>query len=89
MWSMFSQNKLGVNLWIKKKVKKFFIALLKLWIDQGREIYNNLTQKWLDDNDILMYSRHNKVKIVVAEGIIRTFKNYIILKNLSKIIKRS
>ena len=89
MWAMFSQNKLGVNLWITKKVKQVFIALLKLWIDQGREIYNNLMQKWLDNNDILMCSRHNKVKIVVAERIIRTFKNYIILKNLSKIMKSS
>ena len=23
----------------------------KLWVDQGREFGNSLTQKWLDDND--------------------------------------
>ena len=28
----------------------------KLWVDQGAEFYNSLMQKWLDDNDILMYS---------------------------------
>ena len=27
----------------------------KLWVDHGKKFYNNLTQKWLDDNDILMY----------------------------------
>ena len=32
----------------------------KLWVDQGREFYNNLMQKWLDDNDILMFSIHNE-----------------------------
>ena len=26
-----------------------------VWVDQGRESYNNLMQKWLDENDILMY----------------------------------
>ena len=30
----------------------------KLWVDQGREFYNKLTQEWLDNN-ILMYSTHN------------------------------
>ena len=31
----------------------------KVWVDQGRESYNNLMQKWLDDNDILMYSNQS------------------------------
>ena len=39
----------------------------KLCIDQGREFYNNFMQKWLDDNDILIYS-----KPIVAERFIRT-----------------
>ena len=34
----------------------------KLCIDQGKEVYNNLMQKWLDENDILMYSNHNEGK---------------------------
>ena len=52
-----------------KKVKQFLIVLLKkiskfkrkpnkLWVDQGREIYNKLMQKWFDDNDILMCSTY-------------------------------
>ena len=28
----------------------------KLWVDQGRELYNKLMQERLDNNDILIYS---------------------------------
>ena len=38
----------------------------KLWVDQEKEFYNSLLQKWSDDNDILMYSIHNEGKSVVA-----------------------
>ena len=40
-----------------------------LWISQGKEFYNSLTQKWLDYNDILIYLTH---KLVVAQRFIRT-----------------
>ena len=33
----------------------------KWWFDQGKELYNKFMQKWLDNNDILMYSTHNEV----------------------------
>ena len=46
----------------------------KLWVHQGREFYNKLIQKWLDNNNILMYSTHNKGKSVIAEKFIKTFK---------------
>ena len=39
----------------------------KLWVDQGREFYNKLTQEWLDNNDILMYSTHNEGITTIAE----------------------
>ena len=32
----------------------------KLWVDQQREFYNKFMQEKLDNNDILMYSRHNE-----------------------------
>ena len=38
-------------------------------------------QKWLDDNDILRYSTHNKGRSVVAERFIKTLKGKI-YKNL-------
>ena len=33
----------------------------ELWVNQRKEFYNSLMQKWLDDNDILMYLSHNLV----------------------------
>ena len=30
----------------------------KLWVDQGKKIYNNLIQKWLDDNAIYFNALH-------------------------------
>ena len=46
----------------------------KLWVDEGRRLYNNRFQKGLDDNDTLMYSTHNEGKSVVPEKFIRTLK---------------
>ena len=56
----------------------------KIWVDEGSEFYNNYLQKWLQNNDIVMYSTHNKGKSVVAERFIRTLKNKI-YKYLSSI----
>ena len=47
----------------------------KIWVDQGREFYNNVFEKWLSDNYINMYSTYNEGKSVVAERFIRTLKN--------------
>ena len=46
----------------------------KLWVYHGREFYNNLMQKLLNDNDISSYLTHNEGKKVVAERFIRTLK---------------
>ena len=48
-----------------------------MWVDKGSEFYNNSFKKWLQDNDIVMYSAHNEEKSVVAERFIRTLKNKI------------
>ena len=47
----------------------------KIWVDQGGEFYNNVFEKRLSDNDIIMYSMYNEGKSVVAERFIRTLKN--------------
>ena len=47
----------------------------EIWLDQGGEFYNNVFEKWLSDNDIIMYSTYNEGKSVVAERFIRTLKN--------------
>ena len=49
----------------------------KVWVDKGSEFYNNSSKKWLQDNDIVMYSTNNKGKSVVAERFIRTIRNKI------------
>ena len=69
-----------------KKVIHGFIEIVskskrkqnKLLVDQGREFYNNLMQKWLLDNGILMYLTHNQGKSVVTARFIRVkfIKNY-------------
>ena len=48
----------------------------KIWVDKGSE-FNNYFKRWLQDNDIVMYSTHNEVKSVAAERFIRTLKNKI------------
>ena len=49
----------------------------KIWVDKGGEFYNNSFKKWLQGNDIVMYSTHNERKSVVAERFIRTLKSKI------------
>ena len=47
----------------------------KIWVDQGGEFYNNVFEKRLSDNNIIMYSTYNESKSVVAERFITTLKN--------------
>ena len=54
----------------KKKTKK-------IWVDKGSEFFNASFKKWLQDNDIVMYSTNNEGKSVVAERFIRTLKSKI------------
>ena len=60
----------------------------KICVDKGSEFYNRSMKSWLQDNDIAMYSRHNKVKSVVAERFIRTIKNkiYKYMTSISKTV---
>ena len=51
--------------------------LNKIWVDQGSEFYNNFFKKFLEINNIEMYSTYSEGKFVVAERFIRTLKNKI------------
>ena len=51
-----------------------------LWVDQRREFYNKLMQELLDNNDILMYSTHNKRNSVITKRFIKTLKDKIFKK---------
>ena len=57
----------------KRQPKKLF----KIIIHQRKELYNRHMQKWLDDNDILMFSTLIEVKLVVAERFIKTLNGKI------------
>ena len=49
----------------------------KIWVDKGSEFYNSSFKKWLQGNNIDMYSTHNEEKSLVAEKFIKTLKNKI------------
>ena len=49
----------------------------KIFVGKASEFYNNSFIKWLQDNDIEMYSTHNEGKSVVSEKFIRTLRNKI------------
>ena len=59
---------------------------IKKWLDKGSEFYNRSMKSWLENNDIEMYSTHNKGKSVVAARFIKTLKNkiYKYLTSVSK-----
>ena len=78
-WVVFLKDKKGVTI-----VDEFQNILdnpkrkaNKIWVDQDSDFYNNSFKKWLDNNDIKMYSTYNEGKSVVAERFIRTLKNKI------------
>ena len=56
----------------------------KIWIDKGTELYNSSFKKCLKDNDIEIYSIHDKGKSVVAERFIKTDKIYKHMTSVSK-----
>ena len=58
----------------------------KIWVDKGFEFYNTSFKKWLQDNDMVMYSTHNEGKYIVAERFIRTLKSKI-YKHMTSISK--
>ena len=49
----------------------------KIWEKKGSEFCNTSFKKWLQGNNIVMYSTHNEEKSVVTERFIRTQKNKI------------
>ena len=47
---------------------------------KGENFTKKFTQKWLDNNNILMYLTHNQGKSVIAERFIKTLKAKIYIK---------
>ena len=78
-WVIPLKDKKGVSV-----VNAFQIILIgsnrkpiKTWVHKGSEFYNISFKKWLQDNDIVMYSTNNEGKSVTPERFIRTLKNKI------------
>ena len=71
------KNKKGISIAnaFDKIIKQSNRKPNKIWVDQGGEFCNNVFEKWLSDNDIIMYSTYNEGKSVVAERFIRTLKD--------------
>ena len=74
-----SRDKMGVSIVnaFQKFLKQSDRKSNKVWVDKGKELYKSSFKKWLQDNDITMYSTHNEGKTVVAERFINTLKNKI------------
>ena len=41
----------------------------KIWVDKGSEFYNNSFKKWLQDNDIAIYSTHNDENLLLLKDL--------------------
>ena len=78
-WVVPLKDKKGVSILnaFQKSLKKSNRKPNKIWVDRGGEFYNNSFKKWLQDNDIAMYSTHNEEESVVAARFIKTIKNKI------------
>ena len=83
-WVVPLENKKDVS--IVNAFQKFFKNSMelhsskktnKIWVDKGSEFHNSSFKKWLQENDIAMYSTHNERKSAVAERFIRTLKKKI------------
>ena len=73
-WSIPIKNKTGTS------IVEAFDSIRgskpkKLWVDNGSEFYNKIFKKWLNDNNIEMYSTFNEGKAVVIERFNRILKN--------------
>ena len=73
-WVVPLKDKKGIT--ISNASQKILDGWIK-WVEKGSEFYNRPMKSQLQDNDIEMYSSHNKGKFVLAERFIRTLKKKI------------
>ena len=68
-WVIPLKDKKGVSIVdaSQKILKKSNRKPNKIWVDKGSKVYKNSFKKWLQDNDIIMYSTNNEGKSVIAE----------------------
>ena len=78
-WVVPLKDKKGVSIFnaFQKLLKESNRKPNIIWVGKGCEFYNNSFKKWLQDNDIVVYSINNERKSAIAERFIRTLKNKI------------
>ena len=78
-WVVPLKDKKGVSIVnaFQKILDDSYIKPNKIWVDKKSEFYNGWFKKLLKDNDIEIYSIHNKGKSVAAQRLIRTLKTKI------------
>ena len=78
-WVIPIKDKKGATITnaFKKILKESKRKPNKIWVDKGSEFYNQNMNKFLNDNNIEMYSTENEGKSVVAERFIKTIKTKI------------
>ena len=88
-WVVSLKNKKGVSIVaaFQSILKQPNRKSNKICVDKYSEFYNISFKKWLQENDIVMYSTNNEGKSVVAERFIRTIKNKI-YKYMTSISKK-
>ena len=53
-----------------KYQRKLITKLINYGLIKEDDFIITLMQKWVDENDTLMYSTHNEENLVIAEGFI-------------------
>ena len=78
-WVVLLNNKKGVSIVtaFQSILKQSNRKPNKIWVDKRSEFYNAFFKKWLQDNDLVIYSTKNEEKSVVAERFIRMLKSKI------------
>ena len=68
-WLIPLKDKKGVSIVnaFQKILKESDRKPNKIWVDKESECYNNSLKKWLQDNDITMYSTNNEGKSVLLK----------------------
>ena len=68
-WVIPLKDKKGVSIInaFQKILKESNRKPNKIWVDKGRKFYNNPFKKWLQENDITMYSTNNKGNLLLLK----------------------
>jgi len=75
-WAVPLQTKTGLatKIALEKIVKSSSRVPQKLWVDKGKEFYNSIVKKFLEEQNIKMYSTGNEGKAVMIERFNRTLE---------------